>query len=189
MKNMTNSTHSSRTSLSKASPFTESSSKCSRSAKGSHFVKALERSNIDLTRCEDLKVQEIKRILDLMERPRESPAPDSEFFHQTRRTILHENKAQITMDLSPLLLVLRKLPSNNHKTENLLYRVDAQWYNWGSTEPENLPAPKPDFYVCYKHDAFDPDLPKQMTSPYLDEKGYALFDTWSQTFPGRGRHS
>lgn len=112
---MTNSTHSSSTSLFKASPYTESSSKCSRSAKGSHFVKALERSNIDLTRCEDPKVQEIKRTLDLMERPRESPAPDSEFFHQTRRTILHENKTLIMMELSPLLLVLRKLPSNIHK--------------------------------------------------------------------------
>lgn len=166
------------TSLSKRS-FPEepssASSQTSRSlaATNIRFENELRRLNVDFLGSEEPNAEDITRLREVMEKGRDSPDPDRAEFHETRLLVQRENEVRITQRLTPLLWPQRELPSNNHKTTNLLYRSDAVWQNWCSASPGILPKPKPDFCITFKDSAFDPEVRKLMTSPYVDEAGFA----------------
>lgn len=167
--------------LSKRSDYTAPSSRLSAassrslSASNIRFEWELKALNVDYTAREKPDLEEVRSLLKVMERDRDSPEPDSKLFHEIRCVVRSENEASITQDLSPLLLVRRKLPSNNHKTSNLLYRADTSWGQWGSAQPGRLPVPKPDLCISYKASAFNLDEQQQICSPYLDTAGFAPF--------------
>lgn len=71
-----------------------------------------------------------------------------------------------------MLFPYRDLPSNNRKTENLIYYDDALWADWGSLMPGFLPTPKPDLCVSFKRTAFTRlELQRLKKSPYPDQRG------------------
>lgn len=118
---------------------------------------------------------EVERIQKIMERQRGSPEPDRDSFHQIRVVVQEENEAGVVAQLSPLLMVHRNIPLNNHKTRNLLYRHDSQWTAIGSSRPGLLPTPKPGLCLSFMKSAFAPTELEQMTSPYIDNAGFAPF--------------
>ena len=157
---------------------TQPSSESSRSsraysAKDVGFENALKDSNVDLTGREELREEEVERILEIMERKRDSPVPDQEVFHNTRLMVSCETEPAVTTRLTPLLLPPRDLPHNNHNTKNLLYRQDTLWQNWGSAQPGILPTPKPDLCISFTASAFTLDEREQICSPYADKAGFA----------------
>ncbi|KAI4120984.1 MAG: hypothetical protein LQ347_006985 [Umbilicaria vellea] len=137
------------------------------------FENELRHLNVDLSGTEEPNVEDVIRFREVMERGRNSPDPDRAEFHQIRLLVERENEVTITSRLTPLLLPHRDLPSNSHRTRNLLYRQDTPWQNWGSASPGVLPTPKPDLCITFKDSAFDPGRRKLMTSPYVDEAGFA----------------
>ena len=144
-------------------------------AKDPRFEVELRGLNVDYTELEKPDAEEVARVLEIMDRKRDSPEPDSKLFHQTRCIVKRENESKVTHTLSPLLLVQRELPCNNCKTRNLLYRQDVPWLQWGSAQPGRLPTPKPDLCITYKDSAFNPVAREQMVSPYIDTAGFAPF--------------
>lgn len=137
------------------------------------FENELRHLNVDLSGSEEPNAEDVTRLREVMEKGRDSPDPDRAEFHQIRLLVERENEVTITNRLTPLLLPHRDLPSNNHKTGSLLYRQDTPWQNWCSASPGILPTPKPDFCITFKDSAFDPEDRKLMTSPYVDEAGFA----------------
>ena len=183
LENSMTSLHQSKsgTALSKRSGSTALSSRLSGASSRSlaasniRFELELKALNVDYTEREEPDPEEVTSLLKVMERNRNSPEPDSKLFHEIRRVVKSENEAGITKRLSPLLLVERDVPSNDHKTSNLLYRSDTSWSQWGSAQPGRLPVPKPDLCISYKDSAFNSEEREQICSPYLDTAGFAPF--------------
>ena len=169
------------TTVSKRSDYTTPSSVSSAASSRSlaanniRFELELRALNVDYTELEKPDPEEVARVLEVMEKKRDSPEPDSKLFHEIRRIVKSENEASITKKLTPLLLVERNLSFNSHKTSNLLYRSDTSWGQWGSARPGRLPVPKPDLCISYKGSAFNPDKRERMVSPYVDTAGFAPF--------------
>lgn len=141
------------------------------------FENALKALNVKFARREvQPDVENVKAILQIMEKERDSPEPDSREFYETLCMADNENEAMVTIRLTTLLIPLRDRPSNNHKTKDLLYRFDAPWRGFGSVHPGCLPMPSPDLCISVRRAAFTPSELKHMTSPYQDEAGfYPLF--------------
>ena len=145
------------------------------SAKDVRFEKALTALRVTVGRCEQQPdTEDVKRLLEVMERKRDSPEPDrdSRDFYEILSIAEVENEAMVVGRVTPLLWPIRDLTRNNHKTKDLLYRMDTQWQNWGSAQPGELPTGKPDRCVLFKGSAFSPDERMQIMSPYKDETGF-----------------
>ena len=137
------------------------------------FEKALGDLNVKFARREvQPDAEDVKAIIGVMEKRRDSPEPDSGEFYETLSLAQEENEAAVLVRLTTLLVPLRDRPSNNHKTKNLLYRFDTQWRGLGSARPGSLPIPKPDLCITVRASAFSREEQRQMTSPYVDEAGF-----------------
>ena len=145
------------------------------SAKDVRFEKALTALRVTVGRCEQQPdAEDVKRLLEVMEKKRDSPEPDNDSrdFYEIVSIAEVENEAMVVGRVTPLLWPIRDLTSNNHKTKDLVYRMDTQWQNWGSVQPGELPTAKPDRCILFKGSAFTPDERTQMMSPYKGETGF-----------------
>ncbi|KAL8725074.1 MAG: hypothetical protein Q9166_007585 [cf. Caloplaca sp. 2 TL-2023] len=160
---------SSKRSLSTAGLSSEpSSSSRACSASSARFDKHLKDCNFDLQRAEEPERESLESWRDMMAKKRDSPEPDADMFHLTRKQVASRNEV-----LSPMLFPYRDLPINNQKTQNLVYIDDETWSEWGSNKPGSLPPPKPDLCITFKEEAFTPQELEKMKSPYIVCDSYA----------------
>ena len=139
------------------------------------FEKALTALKVTVGRCgQQPDAEDVKRLLEVMEKKRDSPEPelDSGDFYEIVSFVESENEAMVVSRVTALLWPIRDLNRNNHKTKDLLYRVDTQWQNWGSVQPGELPTGKPDRCILFKGSAFNPEGRRQIISPYKDDAGF-----------------
>ncbi|KAA6412206.1 MAG: hypothetical protein FRX48_04358 [Lasallia pustulata] len=137
------------------------------------FENALRALNIKFARREvQPDADDVKAILDVMEKGRQSPEPDSVEFYETLSLVQEENESAVIVRLTPLLIPLRDRASNNHKTKDLLYRFDTQWRSLGSLCPRFLPIPKPDLCITFNSSAFSFEEQEEMDSLYPDGAGF-----------------
>ena len=145
------------------------------SAKDTRFEKALTALRVTVGRCEQQPdAEDVKRLLEIMEKKRDSPEPDgdSRDFYEIVSIAEVENEAMVVGRVTPLLWPIRDLTRNNHRTKDLLYRMDTQWQNWGSAQPGELPTGKPDRCILFKASAFTPNERAQIVSPYKGDTGF-----------------
>lgn len=143
------------------------------SAKDPGFEKGLGSLNVKSTRFRiEPDAEEVEKLLNMMERERDSPPPDSAVFYRTLSFAESENETTVTTDITPLLMPRQHILRDNDKTKDLLYRLDKVWQGWGSAKPGILPTPRPDFGITFKESAFTPDEQNHMISPYKDGAGF-----------------
>lgn len=116
--------------------------------------------------------EDLKTILEVIQKRRDSPEPDRGEFYETLSLVDNANETMVANRLTPLLIPFRDRPSNNQNTSNLLYRSDSPWPGFGSVYPRLLPVPQPDLVISFSSAAFTPEQKRHMTSPYKDEAGF-----------------
>lgn len=116
--------------------------------------------------------EDLKTILEVIQKRRDSPEPDRGEFYETLSLVDNANETMVANRLTPLLIPFRDIPSNNQNTSNLLYRSDSPWPGFGSVYPSLLPVPQPDLVISFSSAAFTPEQKRHMTSPYKDEAGF-----------------
>lgn len=116
--------------------------------------------------------EDLKTILELIQKRRDSPEPDRGEFHETLALVDNTNETMIANRLTPLLIPFRDRPSNKQNTSNLLYRSDSPWPGFGSVYPRLLPVPQPDLVISFSSAAFTAEQQRHMISPYKDEAGF-----------------
>ena len=116
--------------------------------------------------------EDLKTILEVIQKQRDSPEPDRGEFYETLSLVDKANETTVTNRLTPLLIPFRDLPSNNRNTSKLLYRSDSPWPGFGSVCPRMLPVPQPDLVISFGSAAFTPEQKTHMTSPYKDGAGF-----------------
>ncbi|KAI4147077.1 MAG: hypothetical protein LQ341_001880 [Variospora aurantia] len=137
------------------------------------FVRYLKDCGFNLQATEKPNSEDVEALTTVMAQRRDSPEPDAETFHMIREEVKSKNEVSVVKRLSPMLFPYRDLPTNNHKTLNLVYHDDVSWQEWGSNKPGFLPTPKPDLCIAFKETAFDPAELSKLTSPYLLATSYA----------------
>lgn len=116
--------------------------------------------------------EDLKTILELIQKRRDSPEPDRAEFYETLALVDNTNETMIANRLTPLLIPFRDRPSNKQNTSNLLYRSDSPWPGFGSVYPRLLPVPQPDLLISFSSAAFTAEQQRHMISPYKDEAGF-----------------
>ncbi|KAL9017279.1 MAG: hypothetical protein Q9185_005400 [Variospora sp. 1 TL-2023] len=137
------------------------------------FPKYLMDCGFDGEATEKPPAEDLEALRLVMRTTRDSPEPDHQLFHLTRKEMKFKNEVSVVKRLSPLLFPYRDLPTNNQKTSNLVYHDDVSWQEWGSNKPGFLPTSKPDLCIAFKSSAFTSQEAARMTSPYLLSTSYA----------------
>ncbi|KAL8644790.1 MAG: hypothetical protein Q9210_007072, partial [Variospora velana] len=166
---------SSKTSHAESEYVSEGSSLSSRAvaATNPRYLKYLMDCGLDDEATEKPLAEDLEALRSVMRTRRDSPEPDHQLFHLTRKEMKFKNEVSVVKRLSPLLFPYRDLPMNNQKTSNLVYHDDVSWQEWGSNKPGFLPTPKPDLCIAFKSSAFTSQEEARMTSPYLLSLSYA----------------
>lgn len=146
------------------------------SAKDAGFENGLRDLNFKpTTREAQPDAKSVAEILEIMERERDSPPPDSENFYEVLSFIETENEAMVINELTLKLLPFRHTSRNNGRTQHLLYRLSRPWQEWGSAKPGILPLPEPDCCITLKSSAFTEDQKSISHLLTLTEPGIILF--------------
>lgn len=135
------------------------------------FHACLRQLNVNFTPEHEPDQRDLRQLLEVMGKERDSPPPDAQTFHEIVGAVKSENETAVLIRMTPLLLPTRNLPRDNQETSDLFYRWDTLFKRFGSPLP-GLPIPKPDIAVGFRRAAFSPAQLPHITSPYQDEAGF-----------------
>lgn len=107
---------------------------------------------------------DVARVVEILEKTRNSPEPPSDPFYDIRTLVRSKNEDSVKSRMTPMLMPLRDLPTINAKTSNLIYQQNTAFSNWPSIRSGVLPKPQPDFCVAFKASLFSPDQQELLVS-------------------------